>query len=78
MEFLKECSEDEADKVVITVLHSVPETDENVCVHFDELGDLFRSTTSMVDGEDFVSRAMAAITDPLLSDVAGGIYFNKY
>ena len=36
-------------------------------------------TTTLVDGEDFVGRAMAAITDPALSDVAEGIlFFTKF
>jgi len=58
---LKECSEDEADKVIITVLHNAPETDEtrDVCDQFDELEELARSKganisfVTLTDGEDF-------------------------
>ena len=57
---MKECPDDEADKVIITVLHNAPETEENVCVQFDELEDLAQSKGSisfvtLTDGEDFAT-----------------------
>ena len=56
---MKECSDDEDDRVIITVLHNEPETEENICVQFDELEDLARSKganisfVTLTDGEDF-------------------------
>ena len=57
---MKECREDEADTVIITVLHNAPETDENVCVQFDELEDIAQSKGSisfvtLTDGADFAT-----------------------
>ena len=56
---MKECREDEADKVIITVLHNAPETDENVCVQFDELEEQSKgasiSFVTLTDGKDFAT-----------------------
>ena len=58
---MKECREDEADKVIITVLHNEPETEEDVCGQFDELEDVARSKgadisfVTLTDGEDFAT-----------------------
>ena len=58
---MKECSDDEDDRVIITVLHNEPETEEDVCGQFDELEDVARSKgadisfVTLTDGEDFAA-----------------------